>query len=64
MLGDSDVSSQMQISSIFVYSVQSITPPDLNALADLGHTILESHPGDPLTNGPKYGMIQNKNVKV
>lgn len=47
-----------------MYSVQPISPPDLNVLADLGHTILESQPEDPLISGPKYGMIQNKNVKV
>lgn len=63
-VGNSDVKSQMQVSSMFVYSVQSASPPDLNVLADLGHTILESQPEDPLTSGPKYGMIQNKNVKV
>lgn len=60
----SDVKSQMQVSSIFMYSVQPASPPDLNVLASLGHTILESQPEDPLISGPKYGMIQNKNVKV
>lgn len=52
------------IVSIFVYSVQSTSPQDLNVLADLGHTVLESQPEDPLECGPRYGMIQNKNVKV
>ena len=64
-LFDTDAKSQFKsIFSIFVYSVQPTSPQDLNVLADLGHTILESQPEDPLECGPRYGMIQNKNVKV
>ncbi|KAL1961130.1 hypothetical protein VTO42DRAFT_3075 [Malbranchea cinnamomea] len=60
----SAVKSQFKsISSIFVYSVQSTSPQDLNVLADLGYAIHESELEDPLTHGPRYGMIQNKNVK-
>ncbi|WEW61198.1 CDC27 protein [Emydomyces testavorans] len=46
--------------SIFVYSVQPTSPPDLNILADIMDIVSSQ---DPLQYGPMYGMIQNKNVK-
>ncbi|PGH23726.1 hypothetical protein AJ80_02154 [Polytolypa hystricis UAMH7299] len=51
------------ISSIFVYSVQAAPLQDLNVLSDSGYSLLVSQPEDPLEQGRKYGMIQNKNVK-
>ncbi|EEP80018.1 predicted protein [Uncinocarpus reesii 1704] len=48
------------IYSIFMYSVQPASPPDLHAVADITALISTQ---DPLQYGLMYGMIQNKNVK-
>ncbi|EFR04766.1 hypothetical protein MGYG_07773 [Nannizzia gypsea CBS 118893] len=52
-----------KILSIFVYSVQPTSPPDLNALADIGQASPTSPTEDPIQYNEKYGMILNKNVK-
>ncbi|KMQ45540.1 hypothetical protein A7D00_5397 [Trichophyton violaceum] len=52
-----------KVLSIFVYSVQPTSMPDLNVLADIGQ-ISSTSPGDDVfQHNEKYGMIQNKNVK-
>ena len=60
-----DAKSRFQkVLSIFVYSVQPTSMPDLNVLADIGQ-ISSTSPGDDVfQHNEKYGMIQNKNVKV
>ncbi|KAK2877209.1 hypothetical protein FQN49_001333 [Arthroderma sp. PD_2] len=52
-----------KIFSIFIYSVQPTSPPDLNVLADIGQASSTTRVEDPLRYSEQYGMIQNKNVK-
>ncbi|KAF3483315.1 uncharacterized protein GIQ15_02639 [Arthroderma uncinatum] len=59
-----DAKTQFQkILSIFIYSVQPTSPPDLNVLADIGQASSSTRVEDPLRYSEQYGMIQNKNVK-
>ncbi|KAM5444188.1 CDC27 protein [Microsporum ferrugineum] len=59
-----DAKNQLKkILSIFIYSVQPSSPPDLNILADIGQASSTTRIENPLQYSEQYGMIQNKNVK-
>lgn len=60
-----DAKSRFQkVLSIFVYSVQPTSLPDLNVLADIGQVSSTSPGDDVFQHNEKCGMIQNNNVKV
>ena len=63
---DTDAKSTFHsISSIHIYSLQPNVLADLNVLTDIKREMLTTHGNeDPLEHGSKWGMIQNKNVKV
>ena len=53
------------ISSIQIFSLQPNALADLNVLTDVSRQILADHGDqDPLEYGSKWGMIQNRDVKV
>ncbi|EZF33712.1 hypothetical protein H109_02897 [Trichophyton interdigitale MR816] len=59
-----DAKSRFQkVLSIFVYSVQPTSLPDLNVLADIGQVSSTSPGDDVFQHNEKCGMIQNNNVK-
>lgn len=49
---------------IYIYSLQTNTVPDQNALVDVSRDMLATFGSqDPLEFGEQWGMIQNRNVK-